>query len=300
MIDVEISDELKNTINDIKNEIKTTQIRTMHQVNSNLIMMYFRIGKILNDNSKYGNSFIKNVAHSIKIEYPNIKGFSERNLKRMKRFYNEYKEYENVPQAVASLPWGHNILLFEKIKDKNIRKIYADAIISNGWSRSVLDFQIETKYHERIGNSFNNFNDSLSPLDSDLINNTIKDPYIFDFISLNNNYKEQDLENKIIEKIKNVLLEFGSGFSFVGNQYKLVVGDKEYFIDLLFYHLKLKAYVVVELKVTEFKPEYIGKMNFYLSVVDELIKDESDNPTIGLILCKNKDKLTAQYSLNRN
>ena len=297
MIEEKISENFKNVIFSIKNEIKTTQISTVQQVNKNLIMMYFRIGKILDENSKYGNSFIKNISHAIKVEHPNMKGFSERNLKRMKRFYNEYKEYGKVPQAVAHLPWGHNILLFEKIKDKNIRKIYAEATIENGWSRNILDLQIKSNYHKRIGNSINNFKNSISKIDSDLVNNTLKDPYIFDFISLNNDYKEQELENKMIEKIKNVLLELGTGFSFVGSQYKLIVGDKEYFIDLLFYHLKLKSYIVVELKATEFKPEYIGKMNFYLSAVDDLVKDKNDNPSIGLILCKNKDKFIAQYSL---
>lgn len=297
MIEEKISEEFRNVVCSIKSEIKTTQINTMQQINKNLIMMYFRIGKILDENSKYGNSFIKNISHAIKLEYPNIKGFSDRNLRRMKLFYNEYKEDEKWPQLVANLPWGHNILLMEKIKDKDIREVYIKATIENGWSRNILDFQISSNYHKRIGNSVNNFKNSVSKDNSDLINNTLKDPYIFDFISLNNDYKEQELENKMIERIKNVLLEFGNGFSFVGSQYKLVVGNKDYYIDLLFYHLKLKAYVVVELKTTEFKPEYIGKMNFYLSAVDDLIKDVADNPTIGLILCKNKDKFIAQYSL---
>ena len=297
MVEEKVNEEFKYVVSSIKNEIKTTQINTMQQVNKNLIMMYFRIGKIIYENSKYGNSFIKNVAHSIKSEYPNIKGFSDRNLRSMKLFYNEYKNNENWQQVVANLPWGHNLLLIEKIKDKNVREIYVKATIENGWSRNILDFQIKSSYHKRIGNSVNNFKNSISGEDSDLINNTLKDPYIFDFISLNSNYKEHELENKMINKIKNVLLEFGKGFSFVGSQYKLIIGNKDYFIDLLFYHLKLKSYIVVELKAVEFKPEYIGKMNFYLSAVDDLIKDENDNPTIGLILCKNKDKFIAQYSL---
>ncbi len=297
MIEEKISENFKNVVNSIKSEIKTTQINTMQNVNKNLIMMYFRIGKILDKNSKYGNSFIENIANAIKLEYPNIKGFSSRNLKYMKKFYIEYRDNEKMQQLVALLPWGHNILLMEKIKNTKIRKIYAYAIIDNGWSRNILDFQIKSNYHKRIGTSVNNFKTSVSNVDSDLINNTLKDPYIFDFISLNNDYKEIDLENKMIEKIKNVLLEFGRGFSFVGSQYKLVVGGNEYYIDLLFYHLKLKSYIVVELKTTEFKPEYIGKMNFYLSAVDDLIKDENDNSSIGLILCKNKDKFIAQYSL---
>lgn len=297
MINEIVNEEFKTIVNDIKNEIKKTQANIVREVNSSLINMYFNIGKKLEENKKYGNSFISKLSHAIKIEYPSIKGFSERNLKYMKKFYLEYKDNEKVQQLVAQLPWGHNILLMEKIKDKNERMIYAKATMENGWSRNILDMQIESNYHKRIGNSTNNFTNSITNMDSYLVNNTLKDPYIFDFISLNSNYKEQDLENKMIEKIKNVLLEFGFGFSFVGSQYKLVVGSKEYYIDLLFYHLKLKSYIVVELKATEFKPEYIGKMNFYLSAVDDLIKDKNDNPSIGLILCKNKDKFTAQYAL---
>ena len=161
----------------------------------------------------------------------------------------------------------------------------------------MLAFQIDTNYHLRIGNSTNNFNDIIPPIDSDLINNTIKDPYIFDFISLKEHYKEKELEKAMISKIKEVLLELGNGFSFVGNHYKITVDNNDYFIDLLFYHLKLRYFVVVELKSTKFIPEYIGKMNFYLSVVDDLIKNKDDNPSIGLILCKEKDKITANYSL---
>ncbi len=297
MIEEKVYENLMNAVNRIKSEIKTTQLNTMQYANKNLIMMYFRIGKILDENSKYGNSFIENVAKAIKVEYPIIKGFSSRNLKYMKKFYIEYKTNEKMQQLVAQLPWGHNILLMEKIKDINVRKIYAKAIMENGWSRNILEFQISSSYHKRIGNSVNNFKNSISNNDSEIINNSLKDPYIFDFIMLSNNYSELDLERKMIEKIKNVLLEFGKGFSFVGSQYNLVVGNKDYYIDLLFYHLKLKSYIVVELKATDFKPEYIGKMNFYLSAVDDLVKDENDNPSIGLILCKNKDKLVAQYSL---
>ena len=236
---------------------------------------------------------VMDIAREIKMDLPNIDGFSERNLKRMKRFYNEYKEYGKVPQAVAHLPWGHNILLFEKIRDKKIREIYAEATISNGWSRSVLEFQIETKY----GNSSNNFNTSLTPLNSDLVNNTIKDPYIFDFITLKENYKEKELEKSMIARIKDVLLELGNGFSFVGNQYKISTEKSDYYLDLLFYHLELQCYIVIELKTTEFKPEYIGQLNFYITVVNKTLKKEHDNNTIGLLLCKEKDKLSVEWAL---
>ena len=289
--------EFKNVVNNIKEEIKTTQIKTAFEVNKNLIMLYFRLGKILDDNFVYGNKFIDDVAKELKISFPNLKGFSVRNLKYMKSFYLEYKDDEIVQQVVAQLPWGHNLLLLDKIKDKNIRKLYIEKTIENGWSRNVLAIQIENNYHLRIGNSDNNFNDTLPKYDSDLVNNTIKDPYIFDFITLKEEYKEKELENAMISKIRDVLLELGNGFSFVGNQYKITVDNTDYFIDLLFYHLKFRCYVVVELKANKFIPEYVGKMNFYLSAVNDMLKTDNDNPSIGLILCKDKDRLTANYSL---
>jgi len=227
-----LESDFKTAVSIIKNDIRNTRAKTMLQANSNLIMLYFRIGKVLEEKSKYGNSFIKNIAMAIKLEFPNLDGFGDRNLRRMKLFYQEYKDADEIwPQLVAKLPWGHNTLLIQKLKDKKIRMIYANATIENGWSRSVLDFQIQTEYHKRIGNSLNNFSAALPPIDSDLVNNTIKDPYIFDFISLKQNYKEKELENAMIEKIKNVLIELGKGFSFVGNQYKISTGNNDYYID---------------------------------------------------------------------
>ena len=296
MVDI-LEKDFKIVINKIKKDIRNTQIKTILQANSNLIMLYYRTGKIIFENSKYGNSFIKNIATEIKIEFPNIEGFSERNMRNMKHFYLEYKDDEIWQQLVAKLPWGHNLLLIQKIKNKRIRKIYAEATLSNGWSRSVLDFQIKTEYHKRIGNSSNNFNASLPPLDSDLVNNTIKDPYIFDFITLKHDYKEKELENAMLERIKDVLIELGKGFSFVGNQYKISTLKNDYYLDLLFYHLELRCYVVIELKTTEFKPEYIGQLNFYITAVNNILKKEQDNNTIGLLLCKEKDKLSVEWSL---
>ena len=289
--------DFKDIVLNIKNEIKTSQTKAMIEVNKNLITLYFRLGKILSENSKYGKSFIKNVSTELKLEFPNMKGFSERNLNYMKLFYEEYRDDENLQQLVANLPWGHNLLLMEKFKDKKIRKLYAQATVENGWSRNVLSFQIDGHYHLRVGKSANNFNNTLPNPNSDLVNNVIKDPYIFDFITLKDGYKEKELETAMINKIRDVLLELGNGFSFVGNQYKLTVGNDDYYIDLLFYHLKLRCYIVVELKANSFKPEYAGKMNFYLNAVNDMLKSEFDNPSIGLILCQEKDKLTAQYSL---
>lgn len=289
--------DFKDIINDIKQEIKSTQYKVAVQSNISLISMYFRLGKILSDNYKYGNKFIDEVSKDLKIEFPNSTGFSVRNLKYMKKFYLEYKDDELVQQLVAQVPWGHNIVLMEKIKDKEIRKIYAEAILKNGWGRDMLSIQIKNGYHLRIGASNNNFENTLPAIDSDLVNYTIKDPYIFDFISLKNEYKEKELESAMLNRIKDVLIELGKGFSFVGNQYKIIAGGQEFFIDLLFYHLELRRYVVVELKASSFKPEYTGQIGFYVTAVDEQLKKEQDNSTIGLLLCKDKDRLTVDYSL---
>ena len=262
-----------------------------------LINLYFRIGKRLEENSKYGNSFIKNVAESIKLEYPGLKGFSERNLKYMKKFYLEYKDDEKMQRCVAQLPWRHNIVLMSRLRDNKVRMIYVDACVKNGWSRDVLINQINNNYHLSIGNSSNNFGKSLPENVSSLTNGIIKDPYIFDFLTLTEDYNERELETAMVERIKNVLVELGKGFSFVGNQYKISTDNNDYYIDLLFYHLELRCYVVVELKNTFFKPEYIGQLNFYVTAVNKTLKKEYDNETIGLLLCREKDKLSVEWSL---
>ena len=297
MIEEKLNQEFKNIVNEIKSEIKTTQIKVAVESNRNLINLYFRIGKILNDNYKYGNKFIDDVSRELKLEFSNVEGFSVRNLKYMKKFYLEYKDAELVQRIVAQLPWRHNIILMSKIKDNNLRIKYAEATIKNGWSKDMLVMQIENNYHLRIGNSSNNFKMALPDINSDLANNAIKDPYVFDFLTLKENYKEKELEQAMIGKIKDVLIELGKGFSFVGNQYKISTENNDFYIDLLFYHLDLRCFIVVELKTTEFKPEYIGQLGFYVTAVNEILKKETDNQTIGLLLCKSKDRLTAKWSL---
>lgn len=255
--------DFKNIISNIKEEIINTQIKTMQEVNSNLIMLYFKLGKIVSENKQYGNNFTKQVSTELKLIFPNMKGFSERNIRSMRLFYEEY----------------------------------AENTIKNGQSRNVLAIQIETEFHKKIGNSNNNFNVMLPPKDSDLVNNTIKDPYIFDFITLKEEYNEKELEEALIIKIKNVLLELGKGFSFVGNQYKISTDNQDFYIDLLFYHLELRCYIAVELKTSEFKPEYIGQLGFYVTAVNETIKKECDAPTIGLLLCREKNRVTVDWAL---
>lgn len=295
--DAMIEKDFKMIIANMKKEIINTQIKTIQEVNSNLIKLYFRFGKIVSENKVYGNNFTKQVSTELKLTFPSMKGFSERNIRAMRLFYEEYKDDESWQQLVAKLPWGHNILLIEKIKDKSLRKIYAENTIKNGWSRSVLSIQIESHFHKRIGGTNNNFSALLPPNDSYLVNNTFKDPYIFDFITLHQNYKEKELEEALLDKIRDVLLELGKGFSFVGNQYKISVDGNDYYIDLLFYHLELRCYIVVELKVNKFKPEYTGQLGFYVTAIDETLRTKNDNPTIGLLLCKDKDRLSVDWSL---
>lgn len=282
----------------IKSAITNTQLEIMTDANKKLVNLYFNIGKTLEENSNWGNKFIDNVAMELKMSFPNLKGFSVRNLKYMKSFYNEYKDDEEFVQLVAQLPWKHNITLMQKVKDKEIRKWYMDKCLEEGWSDNILVYQIDTDLYNRQVKAIkhNNFNVTLKQ-NTDLANNIMKEPYVFDLIELTDDYKEKELENKMLEKLKNILLELGSGFSFVGNQYKITIDNQDFYIDLLFYHIKLKCYIAVELKVGDFKPEFASKMGFYLTALDEEIKDENDNPSIGLILCQNKSNKIVDYTL---
>ena len=294
----EINKTYNEVINVIKQDINKTQLDIMINVNISLVNLYYRIGRVLYDNSTWGNKFLDKLAFELKITYPNQKGFSIRNLKYMKAFYTEYKDDNEFVHLGAQLPWKHNVSLMEKVKDKNIRKWYMKRCIEDGWSKSVLIFQIDTNLYERQFKSVkhNNFDFTLKQ-NSDLASNIMKDPYVFDIVELTNNYNEKQLETKMLERIKNVLLELGNGFSFIGNQYKLVVGNKDFYIDLLFYHVKLKCYVAVELKANEFIPEYASKIGFYLQALAEQVKDKKDNPSIGIVLCKSKNDDIVDYTL---
>lgn len=291
--------DFKETIVNIKKEIINTQTQILSDANIRLINLYFRIGKMINDNSKWGDKFVETLELELKLDFPNIKGFSARNLRRMKRFYLEYKDEVILPPAVAKLSWTHNVMLIEKIKDKNIRFWYANEAANGNWSKTVLNYQIDINLYERkaLTDKKNNFKDTLLEPQSDLANDLQKDPYIFNLPLLKEKFVEKELEESMVERIRDVLLELGNGFSFIGNQYKLTVDDNDYYIDLLFYHLKLHCYIAVELKAVPFKPEFVGQLNFYLNVLDNQIKDKLDAPSIGLLLCKSKDKLTVEYSL---
>lgn len=306
---------------DIKQRIRQSQTRAMLTVNAELIRLYWDIGRLIDarqDAEGWGVQVIPKLSLDIRNELPEEKGFSERNIKRMLAFYREYKELAIVPQAVAqieisskvpqavaqidpevllSIPWGHHLALIEKIKDIKTRQWYMQSIIDFGWSRNVLVMQIETKAHERQGKAVSNFAQRLPKHDSDLVQQTLKDPYIFDFLTLTEPFHERELEVGLILHLEKFLLELGQGFAFVGRQYHLDIGDQDFYIDLLFYHLKLRCYVVIELKRGKFIPECVGKVNFYCNVVDDKLRHEGDKPTIGLVLCQDANSVTAEYAL---
>lgn len=297
-------DELDKSIIPVFEQIKADILRTRSKVlidaNTELLSMYYRIGKIIAENAKYGSNFINELSRQLKIEYPGADGYSPRNLSRMKKFYTVYKDSPILPTSLAKLPWSFNCLLIDKVNDLDKRIWYAEKCIENGWSHVVLDHQIDLQLYERQADSskkLTNFESRLPSPQSELSRDIIKDPYIFELAGLQEKIVERDIETAMLEQIKTVLLELGKGFSFVGNQYRISTPNNDYLIDLLFYHLDLRCYVVVELKNTNFKPDYIGQLQFYTTAVDEVLKKEADNPTIGLLLCKGKDKYSVEWAL---
>lgn len=297
---LETINDFKGMFENIKNDIRSTRFRIIKNANSELINMYFRLGKIIDDNWKYGNNFVNELSIELKLEFPDMKGLSPRNLSRMRAFYKAYKDLENLPPVVANLPWTHNYILTEKVKDINKRIWYAEKCLGNGWSKIVLIHQIDSDLYQRQKENpkLTNFDYTIDKSKSELTRDMLKDPYIFELSNLKDKASEIDIEKAMIERIKNLLLEFGKGFSFVGNQYKISTDDEDYYIDLLFYHLDLRCYIVVELKNTKFKPEYIGQLNFYVTAVNKTLTKENDNKTIGLLLCRKKNKLSVEWSLD--
>ncbi len=293
--------EYKSVFYDLKEKIIYSQQKAIQSVNKQLVLLYWEIGNVILENQSqqgWGSKIIDSLSADLKSSFPSMKGFSVRNLKYMRQFASTYPDIKIVQELLAQLSWYHNLTIMQKLKSDEIRTWYIYKTIENGWSRSVLVHQIESDLYSRSKNKkITNFTKTLLKPHSELVEETLKDPYIFDFLLLSEKAKEKDIEEQLIKHITKFLLELGSGFAFVGNQYKIETQNKEYFIDLLFYHLKLKCYFVIELKNVEFKPEFAGKLNFYLSAVDDLVKSKTDNPSIGLILCKSKDKIEAEYSL---
>ena len=291
--------EYFETIESIKNEIKSAQYKAAVSVNRELIMLYYNIGKVINAHKTWGSKFIDNLAADIKLSFPNTTGYSARNLKYMAKFAATYPDIEFVQTVSAQITWSHNVALLDKVKDDNIRVWYMQKTIENGWSHSVLIHQIESGLYERqaIAEKISNFENRLASPQSELAVQTMKDPYIFDFIPFKEDMVERDIEQALVKDITKLLLELGTGFAFLGNQYHLNVGGDDFYIDLLFYNLNLRCYIVIELKTGEFKPEYAGQLNFYLSAVDCMLKKDNDNSSISLLLCKSKNALVAEYAL---
>ena len=323
-----------NLLSDIKTRIRQAQVKATLSANAEMIAMYWDVGRMIYERQQHegwGTGVIPRLAKDIRNELPKVKGFSERNIGYMIRLAREYgdpailqqavaklqppenKDVLKVPQAVgqlpvnehsvivqrlvAQIPWGHNILLMERVKDLSSRFWYMEQTIQNGWSRDTLGLMIKSSAHLRQGKAVSNFSLTLPDPQSDLARQSLKDPYIFDFLTLTEPFNEREMETELIKHLEKFLLELGAGFSFVGRQYQLTISDKDFYIDLLFYHLKLRCFIVIELKKGDFKPEYAGKMNFYCSAVDDYLKHQTDQPTIGLILCQTKDRILAEYAL---
>ncbi len=324
--------EYKIWLTELKSKIRQTQIKAAITVNTEMILLYWDIGRQIVEkqkNAKWGSGFINQLSEDLRNDFPDVSGFSTDNIRFMKRLYlfynqddeilaqlvqqienrNKNTQEQNIAQAVQEfkksntanllmmLPWGHHTLILRKIKKIKEAIFYIQETIANNWSRAVLEMQIETNLYKRQGKSINNFSATLPKPQSDLANQIIKDPYSFEFLPMAKQFKETELEKELVNHIANFLLELGKGFAYLGRQYPIKLGQKEYRTDLLFYHIHLRSYIIIELKIKEFEPEFIGKLNFYMSAINELIKTEADNPTIGILLCKNKDNFEVEFAL---
>ncbi|MEK6680603.1 MAG: PDDEXK nuclease domain-containing protein [Nitrospirota bacterium] len=287
-------------LEDLKTKIRSAQIRAGLAANRELVLLYWEIGRQIlqrQRNEGWGSKIIDHLAHDLSREFPEMKGFSPRNLKYMRAFAEAYPDKQFVQQLAAQIPWFHSCVIMDKVRIPSEREWYIRQTIQHGWSRNILVHQIESGLYHRQGKALTNFDRTLPAPQSELAQQILKDPYVFDFLSIGKEAKERDLEKALLEQIRLFLLELGVGFSFVGSQYHLEVGGEDFYIDLLFYHLRLRCFVVIDLKIGEFQPEYAGKMNFYLSAVDDLLRHRDDHPSIGIILCKTKNKVIAEYAL---
>ena len=301
-------------LKELKHKVRLVQIKAAVKVNSELLQFYWGLGQDIADkqrNAKWGDGFLKQLSIDLSSEFPDMKGFSLSNLKYIKQWYLFYsQEIGKSQQAVGQkpiakqavsqlvqIPWGHNIAIISKCKNLDEALFYIQKTIQNNWSRSVLVHHIESDLFKREGKAITNFKATLPEPQSDLARETLKDPYNFDFLTLTEKHNEKELENALVNHVTKFLLELGAGFSYIGQQYKLEVSGDDFFIDLLFYHIKLHCYVVVELKAVKFKPEFAGKLNFYVSAVDGILKSEQDNTSIGILICKSKNDMVVEYAL---
>jgi predicted nuclease of restriction endonuclease-like (RecB) superfamily len=284
----------------LKTQIRQARTRAALAVNRELIVLYWQIGQAIlerQDRAAWGDKVLEQLSKDLRLEFPDMQGFSKTNLKYMRMFAVAYTEVQIGQHGVDQMPWGHNISLLTKLKDPTAREWYANAWGQNGWTRPELEAQIASRLHERQEQAVHNFDRTLDGTQSKLASQILKDPYSFAFLSYADAAHERDLERGLLAHLKHFMLELGAGFAFVGSQHHLEVNGKDYYLDLLFYHYRLHCFVVLDLKMTEFKPEYAGKMNFYLSAVDDLMRSSGDAPTIGLILCKDRDRTDVEYAL---
>ncbi len=284
----------------LKNQIRESQIRAAISVNHELVLLYWKIGRDILDRQRtsgWGAKVIDLLARDLRAAFPEMKGFSPRNLKYMRAFAQTYPDLQFVQQAAAQIPWFHNCVVMDKVQDQKEREWYIRQSFQNGWSRNILVMQIESGLYRRQGRAVTNFDRTLPPATSDLAQAALKDPYVFDFLTVGQEAHERDIERELVRHIRDFLIELGTGFAFVGQQYRLEVGGEEFSIDLLFYHLRLRRFVAIELKSGEFKPEYAGKLNFYLSAIDDLLRHPTDEPSVGLVLCRAQNQLIAEYAI---
>ncbi len=292
--------DYKDFFKEIKEKVLSSQIKAVLSVNRELIALYWEIGAKLHAKQKnegWGSRVVQRLANDLKSAFPDMKGFSLTNIKYMMQFAKEYPDFLISQQIVGQIPWGHNILLLQKLTSIEERFWYAHKTLENGWSRSALLHWLDSGLHKREGKAITNFQVTLPNPQSDLACQSLKDPYCFDFLNLKEKHDEKELESALLDHVQKFLLELGAGFSFVGRQVHLMVGGQDFYIDLLFYHYKLRCFVIVELKTSDFKPEFVGKLNFYLSAIDEMMKHPEDKSSIGLLLCKGKNKVVAEYAL---
>lgn len=301
--------EYKNWISELKQRIRQSQIKAAVKVNTELIRMYWELGKDIvkkQAEAKWGSGFLKQLSTDLTESFPDMQGFSKRNLEHIRKWYLFYNQTNSIAKQLVSqlddcifqIPWGHHIMIMTKCTSIDEALFYIHKTIEQGWSRNVLMHYISIDLYRTEGKSISNFKNTLPSFESDLAQQTLKDPYNFDFLTMRDGYRERELEDALTDNITKFLLELGSGFAYVGRQVRLEVGGDEFFVDLLFYHLKLRCYVVIELKTGDFQPEYVSKLGFYISAINHEMKHSQDNPTIGLLICKNKNDIVAQYTLD--
>ncbi len=290
-----------STLNDLKERIRTERLRVVLSANAAMTLLYWDIGQVIlqrQEREGWGAKVIDRLSADLREAFPDMRGLSARNLKYMRKFSEAWPDRAIVQASLAQITWYHNLALIEKLKARDKRLWYAAKTVENGWSRNILALQIENNLHKRQGKAVHNFAAALPPADSDMAAQIFKDPYLFDFIGTADPRREREVEQALVDHVQKFLLELGAGFAFVGRQVHLEFSSADYYLDLLFYHLKLRCYVVVELKAVPFAPEFVGKLNMYMSAVDDLLRHVDDKPTIGLLLCKGKDRIIAEYALS--